>query len=219
MKRRAERGFTLIELALILVIIGVIISIVLKGQDVIESSRMKKFETDVRHWRTSAWYFLERKGYFPGDLDNNGIIGDEATGILVPGSTVIQNSNLINPPKPNPITAGSLNFWLYWGTNNYYENPGIRKRNIMVICANNDCTQPFEDSSGGGIGNIKYVEFLDSVVDGALDGTVGLVRAVSTSPLLEGTDNDRAVREVIEAGSAWTSGSTVALVYYIDKNL
>ncbi|MBI4826433.1 MAG: hypothetical protein HY807_08435 [Nitrospirae bacterium] len=216
MKLREERGFTLIELALILIIIGIIISLVLKGQDVIESSRMKKFETDVRHWRTSAWLFLERKGAFPGDGDSNGIIGDEATAVLVPGSTVILNANLINPPKANPVSAGSLNFWLYWGTNDASGTLG-RKRNVMVICANNDCTQPFEGDDSGG--NMKYVEFLDTVIDGARDGTVGLIRAVSTSPLLEGSGDDRTVREVSEAGTAWTSGSTVALVYYIDKNL
>lgn len=212
---KEEQGFSLIELALILIIIGIIISLVLKGQDVIESSRMKRFETDVRHWRTSAWLFLDRKGIFPGDEDKNGIMGDEATALRMPGSTVIQAANMINPPKANPITAGSLNFWIYWGYNG--ANP---KRNVMVICANNDCTLPFEDEQG--LGNMKYVEFIDSVIDGEKDGTKGIARAVSVSPVLDpigGESNDRTVLSVTDLGSAWTSGTTKALVYYLDKGI
>lgn len=212
---KEEKGFTLIELALILIIIGVIISLVLKGQDLIESSRMKRFETDVRHWRTSAWLYLDRKGIFPGDADDNGIIGDEATALLVPGSTVIQSSNLINPPKANPITAGSLNFWVYMGYNG-----GNPKRNLMVICANNDCTRPFEDDKG--LGNMKYVEFIDTVIDGEKNGLKGIARAVSVSPVLDpigGDSNDRTVLKVEDTGTAWTSGETKALVYYLDKGI
>ncbi len=217
MKIRDEKGFSLIELALILVIIGIIISIVLKGQDVIESSRMKKFETEIRHWRSSAWLFLERKGTFPGDTDNNGIMGDEAT--PVPGSLQVANQNLMNAPKENPINAGSLQFWLYWGNNGGTESGGVR-RNVMVICANDDCTLSFEDS--GGSGNMKYVEFIDAVVDGVVDGANGLALAATTTPVLDppeaGAGNERAVTSVGDFGP-WESGLSKALVYFIDKRL
>lgn len=212
-RMKEEKGFTLIELAIVLIIIGVIISIVLKGQDIVESSRMKKFETEVRHWRTSAWYFLDRKGTFPGDEDRNGIIGDEATALRKPGSTAIQSANLINPPKANPVTTGSLQFWIYWGFNG-----AETKRNVMVICANNDCTRPFEDDKG--VGNMKYVEFIDTVTDGSIDGTKGYARAASITPQLDpvgGDSNDRTVIAIDDPGSPWTSGETKALVYYIDK--
>jgi type II secretory pathway pseudopilin PulG len=209
---REEKGFTLIELALILVIIGIIISIVLKGQDVVESSRMKRFESEVRHWRTSAWLYLERKGRFPGDGDDNGIIGDETTPI--PGSTVIQNANLINPPKANPVTAGSLNFWIYWGYDG--GSTGQRKLNVMVICANDSCNQAFQGNDKAG--NIKYVEFIDAVVDGEIDGNDGLIRASSVTPVLDGTGDDRTVTSV-GPSSAWTADSTVAMIYYIEKHL
>ncbi|MDO8281801.1 MAG: prepilin-type N-terminal cleavage/methylation domain-containing protein [Thermodesulfovibrionia bacterium] len=212
---KEEKGFTLIELAIVLIIIGIIISIVLKGQDIVESSRMKKFETEVRHWKTSAWYFMDRKGIFPGDQDRNGIIGDEATALRVPGSTVIQGANLINPPKENPVKTGSLQFWIYWGYNG--SEP---KRNVMVICANNDCTVPFEDDHGAG--NLKYVEFIDTVTDGTIDGTKGFARAASVPPILDplgGDSNDRTVIAVTDPGSAWATGVTKALVFYVDKGV
>ncbi|MBI4843799.1 MAG: hypothetical protein HY809_05670 [Nitrospirae bacterium] len=215
MNLREEKGFSLIELALILVIIGIIISIVLKGQDVIESSRMKRFETEVRHWRTTAWLFLERKGNFPGDTNNNGIIGDESTGVI-PGTLAIQSANLINPPKSNPLVAGSLNFWLYWG----YDGAETSKKNVMVICANDDCSLPFEGNEGAG--NMKYVEFLDAVIDGQIDGNDGRVRAGSDSPVLDpagaGVSNDRTVKSV-PPSTSWTSGTTKALIYYIDQHI
>ncbi len=211
---REEKGFSLIELALILVIIGIIISIVLKGQDVVESSRMKRFESEIRHWRTSAWLYLERKGTFPGDADQDGIIGNESTGVI-PGSTVIQNANLINPPKANPVSSGSLNFWIYWG----YDGgggTGSRALNVMVICANDACDVPFGGNDKSG--NMKYVEFIDAVVDGEVDGTEGLVKASSVSPEFAppNTGNDRAVTSVGPPG-AWTSEATMSLIYYVEK--
>lgn len=217
MKIKEKKGFTLLELALILVIIGIIIGIILKGRDVVESSRLKRFESEVRHWRTSAWVYLDRKGTFPGDSDNNGIIGDEVSP-TVPGSTVILNADLLNPPKANPITAGSLNFWLYWGNNG---NTDIKK-NVMVICVSNDCEETYEGDVSSG--NMKYVEFIDAVVDGTADGTTGLVRAVSTKPELDppsGDTNDRTVTKIddTEGTPGWITGETRAMVYYIDNRL
>ncbi len=39
---RNQKGFTLVELAIVLVIIGLILGAVLKGQDLINNARMKR---------------------------------------------------------------------------------------------------------------------------------------------------------------------------------
>jgi len=218
MKINEKKGFSLIELALILVIIGIIVGIVLKGQDVIESSRIKRFETEVRQWRTSAWLYLERKGRFPGDSDNNGIIGDEATP-LTPGSIIILNSNLYNTPNANTMSAGSLNFWWDWGNNG---DTTEKKKNVMIICVDRDCDGTFSDKKASG--NMKYVEFIDTVIDGVPDGTKGLIRAIETKPTLDppsGDTDDRTVIKVDDTAGTpyWTPGVTRAMVFYIDKRL
>jgi len=78
------KGFTLIELAIVLVIIGIIIGAVLKGQDLIENARYKKYTNNVKQFETFVWSFLDRKGYFPGDGDKDGkISGDVNTDMTV----------------------------------------------------------------------------------------------------------------------------------------
>jgi prepilin-type N-terminal cleavage/methylation domain-containing protein len=213
MNMRRENGFTLIELAIVMVIIGTIIMAMLKGRDLIETARLKKFESEVRSWRTSAWLYLERKGRFPGDGDDNGIIGDETT--PVPGSAVIQNADLINPPKANPVVVGSLSFWIYWGYDG--GGSGKRKQNVMVICASDDCESAYTDNSG--TGNLEYVEFLDVVIDGVADGTDGYIRAVNTAPALFPVNGDDRAVTSVGAGADWTSGDSKALVYFIDDKI
>ncbi len=45
---RNAKGFTLVELAIVLVIIGIILGAVLKGQELINNAKMKRAYNDVR---------------------------------------------------------------------------------------------------------------------------------------------------------------------------
>jgi hypothetical protein len=90
----------------------------------------------------------------------------------------------------------------------------------MVICANDECTIPF--SRERGVSNIKYVEFIDAVVDGVVDGANGLALASTTTPTLDppgpGGGNERTVTSVSDF-AAWESEVSMALVYFLDKRL
>lgn len=66
---RCQRGFTLIELAIVLVIIGIILGAVLKGQDLVEGAKVKKVINFPNKWEVPIWTFYDKKGYFPGDTD------------------------------------------------------------------------------------------------------------------------------------------------------
>ncbi|MEA1995113.1 MAG: prepilin-type N-terminal cleavage/methylation domain-containing protein, partial [Campylobacterota bacterium] len=72
-----RKGFTLIELAIVLVIIGIILGAVLKGQDLIRNARAKKLIAQTQKWETHIWSYFNRGYRFPGDGSNNGIIGDQ----------------------------------------------------------------------------------------------------------------------------------------------
>ena len=47
--KRNQSGFTLIEIAIVLVIIGLLLGGVLKGQELINSAKVKNLATDFRN--------------------------------------------------------------------------------------------------------------------------------------------------------------------------
>ncbi len=61
------RGFTLIELAVVLVVIGLIIGGILVGQDMIEQSKANTVITDVQEFRIAHKLFLAKYKCIPGD--------------------------------------------------------------------------------------------------------------------------------------------------------
>ena len=68
--KRTQSGFTLVEMAIVLIIIGLILGGVFKGQALIDSARVRSLSTDVSGIRT-AWYsFQERYRSIPGDFSN-----------------------------------------------------------------------------------------------------------------------------------------------------
>ncbi len=75
----AQRGFTLVELAIVLVIIGLVIAAVLKGQELIVSARLKSTINQVGGIRAATNTFRDKYGNLPGDFPNAQVrVGDPA---------------------------------------------------------------------------------------------------------------------------------------------
>lgn len=64
---RGEAGFTLIEIAIVLVIIGLLLGGVLQGQQLIENSRVRSATNDINGIAAGAFSYQERYGRLPGD--------------------------------------------------------------------------------------------------------------------------------------------------------
>jgi len=64
---RSNKGFTLVELAIVLVIIGIILGAVLKGQELINNAKMKRAYNQYREVLAAVYTYYDRYGKYPGD--------------------------------------------------------------------------------------------------------------------------------------------------------
>lgn len=76
-----QAGFTLIELAIVLVIIGLLLGGVLRGQELINSARVKSLTRDFQNVQVYLYTYQDRFKAIPGDdqAANNHVGGTNAT--------------------------------------------------------------------------------------------------------------------------------------------
>ncbi len=75
-KNLTEKGFTLVELAIVMVIIGLMIGAVLKGQAMIDDAKQKRMLTDLQGISAAYFMYYDRYSAIPGDdIANHGWSG------------------------------------------------------------------------------------------------------------------------------------------------
>lgn len=65
-----QKGFTLVEIAIVLVIVGLLIGGVLKGQEMITNAKLKRIESDNAGLAAAMFSYQDRYAQLPGD-DND----------------------------------------------------------------------------------------------------------------------------------------------------
>lgn len=83
-----QTGFTLIELAIVLVIIGLLLGGVLRGQELINSAKVKNMARDFQNVQVYIYGYQDKFKALPGD--------DPAVATHVTGGTVAAAANLGN---------------------------------------------------------------------------------------------------------------------------
>lgn len=89
-----QRGFTLVEIAIVLVIIGLLLGGILKGQELITAARVRNLGYQATSVQAAYYGFIDRYRQVPGDMlaaQVCNVIGNEAP--KCPGAGVGGNGN------------------------------------------------------------------------------------------------------------------------------
>ena len=79
---RKQRGFTLVELSIVLVVVGLLFAAVVKGQEMVDSAKSQKLINDIKNTEALIQKFVQIKSRLPGDCDANGIIDFAADSVV-----------------------------------------------------------------------------------------------------------------------------------------
>ena len=86
---KKQSGFTLIEIAIVLVIIGLLLGGVLKGQEMMSNAKIKRIANDFNGISAAAFSYLDRYSAFPGDDPNAnarwGLTNGDGDGVIDAG--------------------------------------------------------------------------------------------------------------------------------------
>ena len=110
--KKQQSGFTLVEIAIVMVIIGLLLGGVLKGQEVITNAKIKNINNDVSGVSAAIYSYQDRYNTLPGDdaaaaAHVNGGISNAAA-----GDGIIDGA--YNAAGTSPAVAANTESTLVW---------------------------------------------------------------------------------------------------------
>lgn len=191
MKIFQQRGFTLVELAIVLVIVGLLLGGVLKGQELINSARVRNLADQNSGIQAAYYGFIDRFRRVPGDWDegeasqaigvtvNTGGNGNgRIDNTLVEAAAVweqLAKSNFITggftPAAADPATEAA---YANNAPNNAFGNPLVLTRNSGYTDVNANPSDRLNLHMGSEV-PVNIARELDTKVDDGLPNT-GVLR-------------------------------------------
>ncbi len=102
-------GFTILEIAIVFIIVGLIVGGIVQGMSMIRQSEMQRLITDISDLTNATSQFVDKYGSMPGDMPNATTVWGRADG----GADVTQNcanpDTDINPSDPLATCNGNGN--------------------------------------------------------------------------------------------------------------
>jgi prepilin-type N-terminal cleavage/methylation domain-containing protein len=219
MVKTNQKGFTLLELAIVLVIIGIILGAILKGQELINNAKAKRLLNDTKGLATLQYTFYDRYGRFAGDCNNDGIIDALANSNLTPdnfNTTTPQfcyNPNSIPTPDPTNYNAqweelAAAQLISFSNARDVARNPYNGALYSAYVSTSNPSFVTYNVIVATNV-PCYAAKVVDQAIDGSLDANNGNVRILQGNNF--GGAND---------GAKWDCNSEqelVAYVYFFDR--
>jgi prepilin-type N-terminal cleavage/methylation domain-containing protein len=153
-----HKGFTLVEMAIVLVVLGLLVGGILKGLQLITNARMTAIIVDVTGVETAVTTFKDTYQHYPGDFPtansqipncslcglvgamagdgyvgptNWGMSGPFQSNSFVAVATPPGNSDFVNMVPPNSNAKETILFWVELSKAGYLGGMGITDDGIM----------------------------------------------------------------------------------------
>lgn len=114
---KQQRGFTLVEMAIVLVIIGLLLGGVLKGQELIASAKAKNLAADFRNIALLVYGYQDKYRAMPGDQGAAELAAAFGAGVATactpaaPNLCATGNGRIDGNWNSNGVTDESYVFW------------------------------------------------------------------------------------------------------------
>ena len=145
--KNQQGGFTLVEIAIVLVIIGLLLGGVLKGQGLINSAKVKNMINDFRTTSALVYGYQDRFKSFPGDQTQAQLDASFGTAALAKactpeaaGSCKYNNGRVDGNWNDNTIASEAFVFWQH-----------VRLANLATGATKIDDTNYLPKNADGGL--------------------------------------------------------------------
>lgn len=203
-----RKGFTLVEMAVVLVIIGIILGMVVKGRELVQGAKTKSFIVDVKNLENIQYTFYDRFGRFAGDCDRDGLVDEKGLALSL--------SDFDGTPS-GLCAEGTAQ-----------DDPDTAYSELKAVGMLSDESNSALASMKGGFGFAYFAQdadgknvivlrevpcyaavSLDTAIDKTMDGTKGKVKA--------GVLGSSAWTAEGMCGSNLTDGTVGTVLYYYDR--
>lgn len=207
----AQQGFTLIELSIVLVIIGLIVGGVLVGQDMIKAAEIRATISQLEKYDAAALTFRSKFNGLPGDVTNGSTFGLDVTGV---GSNT--GNGLINRADDTSGTlldAEAALFFRHLAQANLLSEPVTQADGTAANVDSISATLPLSKIGRGNyiaVMNISGLNYMFLAGMSVTNGTVTFTDAITPTEAFQ-------VDTKLDDGIA-TTGTVIAVTNFVTAN-